>query len=493
VGGYAAEPTAEGRTRIPARDFPVGTSRAQTPDVPAEGDIIANRFRLVRELGGGSMGTVWLAYHLTLEVACAVKFIVSEGTNDPNYRARFHIEARTIAQLQSPNVVRVLDHAIGDDLPPYIAMEFLEGEDLWARLQRVGRLDARATCAIVSQAARGLSRAHAAGIIHRDLKPENIFLAREGDAEVVKLLDFGIARWTALPGFEGEGLVGTPEYMSPEQACGAADADCRSDLWSLAVTTYQCLTGQLPFSGGSIPEILAHIALGPAPMPSDVAPYLSSNFDRWWSRATARTIGERFQSASELADALGAALGTTERRKESRRPQGDAGSFPPVEAIFERRETQSYRPPKLPVNGVKFLSAAGLLSALIAILVVTGHTRASIARANSARSTPAIESPPIALAAPSRVEVETLAPTADWTTVAVSDLPQHTVKREPPKFRATRPPRVVVSAPMARSTREAVPKTETFRKIEPAPWTEPTAPKTDAVPKKEEAVVDFGI
>jgi serine/threonine protein kinase len=145
------------------------------PNVPAEGEIIANRFRLIRELGRGSMGTVWLAHHLTLEVPCAIKFIVAEGTDDPNYRTRFHIEARTIAQVQSPHVVRVLDHSLSDDAAPYIAMEFLDGEDLWSRLHRVGRLDPRATYDIVCQVARGLSKAHGAGIIHRDLKPENVF------------------------------------------------------------------------------------------------------------------------------------------------------------------------------------------------------------------------------------------------------------------------------------------------------------------------------
>jgi serine/threonine-protein kinase len=457
--------------------------------VPAEGDIIANRFRLVRELGSGGMGTVWLAHHLTLEVACAVKFIVGEGANDASYRARFHVEARTIAQLRSPNVVRVLDHGVGDDLAPYIAMELLEGEDLGARLRRVGRLDAQTTCQIVSHVARGLFKAHAAGIVHRDLKPENIFLAQEGEEEVVKLLDFGIAKWTAFPGPQNEGLIGTPEYMSPEQARGSVDADCRSDLWSLAVVTYHCLTGQLPFSGASIPDLLAHVAFGPAPMPSDVAPYLPSNFDRWWCRATARSIEERFQSVSELADALVEALAPTDtNRKESGR------SYPAVEAAFERRETPFYRPPKPPMKGVKVLTAAGLLSALVAILVATGHGHAYMAWANlSARSIAAVTSPPLAPAAPPQVDVDVLAPPVDSATPAASDLPKHSVNREQPKLRAARPLRVVVYPPGARSTAEAPSNTEAHPRVEPVPTSEPMAPRTDAVPKKEEAAVDFGI
>src|ERR1700682_5183593 len=148
---------------------------------------------------------------------------------DQRYRAQFYLEARSIAQVRSPHVVRILDHDVCDDVP-YIAMEFLEGEDLGARLQRVGRLDLRATYQIVSQIARGLGKAHAAGIVHRDLKPENIFLAREDDEEVVKLLDFGIAKVTAFSavdalGGQTGGLVGTPEYMSPEQTRGVHEVD----------------------------------------------------------------------------------------------------------------------------------------------------------------------------------------------------------------------------------------------------------------------------
>ncbi len=429
-------------------------------DVPAEGDIIANRFRLVRELGAGSMGTVWLAHHLTLEVPCAVKFIVSAGTNDPNYRARFHIEARTIAQLQSPNVVRVLDHSLGDDVAPYIAMEFLDGEDLWLRLTRVGRLDPRATYDVVSQVARGLSKAHGAGIIHRDLKPENIFLVRDGEEEIVKLLDFGIAKWQASsPLAETEGLVGTPEYMSPELARGI-DADCRSDLWALSVIAYQCLCGQLPFAGNSATETLVEVTVGAIPVPSEVAPHVSSDFDRWWARATSRAIEDRFQSAFELADALREALGITDaRRMESTPPRATTASLPAMEAAFvspvERCETTSYRLPKRHTARVAFpVLAAGLLAAVVGILVATGHYGTHLARA-----TPA--APPVAAleglafrapSAPPRFSAETPTRPIDSGVGAAADPPQRTVRPARPKVR-----------------------------------------KGGAFPKKEEAVIDFGI
>jgi serine/threonine protein kinase len=278
---------------------------------PVSGNIVANRFQLVRELGRGTMGTVWLADHLTLGLRCAVKFMTVEATHDPNYRARFELEARAIAQLHSPNVVRVLDYDVCDGVP-FIAMELLRGEDLAERLRRVGRLDARATHRIISQVAHGLANAHAAGIIHRDLKPENIFLAEENDDEVAKLLDFGIAKVPAEYGVDSGTragtVLGTPAYMSPEQAREVRAIDYRSDLWSLAIIAYECLAGRLPFDGPSLGEVFARIMFEPIPVPSQTVPGFTRAFDRWWERAVSREVEGRFSSARELADELGRAL-----------------------------------------------------------------------------------------------------------------------------------------------------------------------------------------
>jgi tRNA A-37 threonylcarbamoyl transferase component Bud32 len=279
---------------------------------PEAGSVIANRFQLVHELGRGTMGTVWLANHLTLDVRCAVKFMTAEAAREPNYAARFALEARAIAQLQSPNIVRVLDYDMWEGLP-FIAMEHLDGEDLAARLQRVGRLSPAETYGIVVQIARGLSRAHAAGIVHRDLKPENVFLAREGEDEVVKLVDFGIAKFEGRAGRRtqvGE-VLGTPVYMSPEQARCAQTIDPRADLWSLAAIAFECLTGRLAFDGGSLADIFAKVMFEPMPVPSELAPDLPRGFDPWWSRAASRDPEGRFADAQEMADALGRALGIT--------------------------------------------------------------------------------------------------------------------------------------------------------------------------------------
>ncbi len=362
--------------------------------MPSAGDTIGYRFRLIRELGHGSMGTVWLAWHLTLEVPCAVKFIVSEGASDAAYRTRFDTEARATARLRSPNVVRVLDHSLSGDEDPYIAMELLDGEDLRARLAREGRLSPHATCDLVSQVARGLAEAHAAGIVHRDLKPENIFFAREREQEVVKILDFGVARWNARsPVDEGDGLIGTLEYMSPEVARGAA-VDPRSDLWALGVIAYECLTGCVPFTGESIQEVLGSIKGGVARVPSELAPELGPDFDRWWTHATSPAIEDRFDGAEELARSLEQTLGLGEAAgKEGEllradRPE-DPASLAPVEGGASSADGR--RPPPR-VRAMRVI-AAGLLGGAVAALVLSAPVNGERFDASFVRSTLAFQGP----------------------------------------------------------------------------------------------------
>ena len=159
---------------------------------PKGGRVIAGKFRLEWPIGRGGMGTVWAAMHLQLDMPVAVKFM-DPSAADADGRLRFEREARAIAQLRSPHVVQVLDHGV-DNGTPYIVMELLEGEDLEGRLRRTKKLTIPVATRIFSQSARALRRAHDAGIVHRDLKPNNVFLARVDDEEVVKLLDFGVAK-----------------------------------------------------------------------------------------------------------------------------------------------------------------------------------------------------------------------------------------------------------------------------------------------------------
>src|SRR6185503_13814473 len=168
---------------------------------------------------------------------------------------------------------------------------------------------------LVAHVARALTRAHAIGIVHRDLKPENVFLVPDDEGEIAKVLDFGVAKWNtdwAVNNVTKTGLlVGTPLYMSPEQARGSKDIDYRADLWSLAVITFQAMTGSLPFLSEGLGDLLAKIMFEPIPLPSSIAPYLPLEFDAWWERASSRDIDKRFQSAKELSDSLAVALGLT--------------------------------------------------------------------------------------------------------------------------------------------------------------------------------------
>ena len=185
-----------------------------------EGAVIADRFHLVRAIRRGGMGEVWLARHATLDVPCAVKFIHAEAASSPELRRRFELEAKAAARLESAHVVRILDFGVFKETP-YIAMEHLVGEDLRDRLARVSVLDAPDTASIITQAARALGLAQTANIVHRDLKPANLFLCREGDREIVKVLDFGVAKRLDVSGgppgtqtMPGD-AIGTPSYMSP--------------------------------------------------------------------------------------------------------------------------------------------------------------------------------------------------------------------------------------------------------------------------------------
>jgi serine/threonine-protein kinase len=282
----------------------------------SQGLVIAERYRLERKLGAGGMGSVWLASDLSLDSTCAIKLVDPDKVGNEEVRVRFQREARAAAQIRSANVVDVFDHGLWRGVP-FIVMEYLQGEDLGARLDRQGRLDLAQTYDIVAQVARALVRAHAMGIVHRDLKPENIFLVPGDDHEVAKVLDFGIAKLdqyslrdkTTKTG----SFMGTPYYMSPEQARGK-NIDWRSDLWALGVIVFQCLTGKPPFESEALGDLMGMILYDPIPKITDRDSSLPPEVEKFWERAINRDRELRFQSAKELADAL-AQTAMLERRE----------------------------------------------------------------------------------------------------------------------------------------------------------------------------------
>lgn len=262
------------------------------------------------------MGVVWRAEHTRLGSPVAVKLLHDAVAAQPDAGPRFLREARACAAIRGPHVVQVLDFGL-EDGTPYIAMELLEGEPLRERLELEKTLSPASTARILGQVAKGIGRAHRHGIVHRDLKPANIHLCpdEDGGEEVVKVLDFGLAKLVEGTPLGGGPLtvtgaiMGTASYMSPEQARGRMDLDHRADLWSLAIIAFQCLTGRLPLTGRTEADLLVNICTEPMPRPSAVTPGLPAAFDAWFARGTRRAPDERFQSASEMAEALRAALG----------------------------------------------------------------------------------------------------------------------------------------------------------------------------------------
>jgi eukaryotic-like serine/threonine-protein kinase len=288
-------------------------------DSPPPG-LVAGKYRITQLIGRGGMGSVWEGTHTTLGTHVAVKFIEAEYAESPEARNRFENEARAAAKLRSKHVVEVYDHGLTEDGRPYIVMEYLRGEPLDKRLDRVGRIAPKDTARMLLQVCRALSKAHAGGIVHRDLKPENVFLVwdEEDGADVAKVVDFGIAKFSenslaSSSATRTGSVLGTPYYMSPEQARGLRSVDYRSDLWSVGVIAYRCIVGTLPFEGEAVGDLLVKLCTAPLPIPSQTAPDVPPGFDAWFAKALSREPQGRFSSAGELAESLAAVCGLSVR------------------------------------------------------------------------------------------------------------------------------------------------------------------------------------
>jgi serine/threonine-protein kinase len=271
------------------------------------GQQVTATLRLVRLLGQGGMGSVWIADHLSLGTQVAVKFMSPQFAQNAGLVQRFRREAMAAAQIKSHHVAQVFDHGVMPDGTPYIVMELLEGEDLRQRIRRSGPMNLQELAGIVTQTAKALGRAHQLGIVHRDIKPDNIFLADVGGEMIVKVLDFGIAKQMVDDGLGATStgsMLGTPLYMSPEQLLSSKQVDARSDLWSLGVVAYKAMTGAVPFRGETLGALSVAVHAGTFPPPSTVRPDLSASVDRWMLRALQRQPDARFGSAREMAEEL---------------------------------------------------------------------------------------------------------------------------------------------------------------------------------------------
>jgi serine/threonine-protein kinase len=309
---------------------------------PVRGLLVADKYRLERLLAKGGMGSVWAAIHEKLDARVAVKFMDPNLAFSEDMKARFQREAIAAAQLRSPHVVQVLDYGI-ELGSPYIVMELLEGEDLRARLKRRGSLSLREASTIVVQTSKALRLAASAGLVHRDLKPGNIFLAESGDDEVVKILDFGVAKAMHTVGESTSAglLLGSPHYMSPEQARGMP-LDHRSDLFSMAVILFEMITSRRPFPGSEVGDVIVRICTEPVPKMSQVGRGLPEELDAFFERAMARDREQRFQSARAMAEEFAAIVGghlgeAIPRPISSQSPVStEDPSWPSAQTAFER-------------------------------------------------------------------------------------------------------------------------------------------------------------
>jgi eukaryotic-like serine/threonine-protein kinase len=400
----------------------------------SDGDVIAGKYRLLRLVGRGGMGDVWVAHNETLDIDIAIKLMraEAEGGDEEDASDRLLREARAAARLGHPAIVRVFDFGATEFGEPFIAMELLEGEDLATSLSRYGRLSATKAVRTLLPVAHALDAAHGKHIVHRDLKPENIFLTRlDGDRIQPKLVDFGIAKIDRGKGLRltRKGTVlGSPAYMAPEQARGD-EVDHRADIWSFCVVLYETLTGTQPFVGKNDNAILyAILAHEPAPITSlaagdeELATILEKGF--------AKNPDKRWQSMHEIGSALATWLLTQGVNEDiagtsleatwlsSPATRSDGLSTRPPSPVLQRRVPTTERPPsRLPqVSRRTALAVGSVLFVGIAAFVVGRRRVADEAppiEVSASASTGEHSSPPVpSIPPPAPLEPNSAAPAA---------------------------------------------------------------------------------
>jgi serine/threonine-protein kinase len=281
----------------------------------AEVQVIAGRYEVIRKLGQGGMGTVYECRHVATGKRVAVKVVTGELAKDSRMVARFELEARAAGKIDSEHIVQVFDAGRDEKTGlPFMTMEFLVGEDLAELFRRTGPLSPDAALRIVGQVGEGLAKAHEHAIVHRDIKPGNVFLSKRGDKIVPKILDFGIAKVLGESAQRTEGeseltrtgnVLGSPHYMSPEQAQGLRNIDARSDVWSLGVVLFRALTGRTPQAGvESLGQMIIAICSKPSPLVQDLAPWVGPEIAAIVERSLEIDPDHRFQSMNDMLRAV---------------------------------------------------------------------------------------------------------------------------------------------------------------------------------------------
>ncbi len=307
-----------GRTVEPTNAFcpfcglplkPIGGFRPQ--HTRHTGAVLGGRYRVHGFVARGATARVYLAEDLRTRALVAVKMFATAMSRKEELRTRFVNEGEAARKLLHANVVRVLDLGEAGDGAPYLVMEALTGETLGDRMRRDPHFTVARALTLVREAALGLTAVHAAGIVHRDLKPDNIFLVGDlGNAHTLKVIDFGLAKLPRVDTASVEGLVlGTIEYMAPEQVCGGEAVDARTDVYALGVVLFRMLTGHLPFDVEKGTDLLGHQLFSPAPPPSWLRDDLDPRVERIVLAAMRKQPENRYPSMAEFLEDLERALG----------------------------------------------------------------------------------------------------------------------------------------------------------------------------------------
>jgi len=274
------------------------------------GTVIDNKYEVIQLIGEGGMGVVYEVKHTLIGRRLAMKFLHKQYVTSEEVTTRFHREAQAAAQIGHDNIIEVTDMGTTEDGSPYIVMEYLDGEDLKGILEKEVQIAPERAANILSQVLSALAGAHNVNIIHRDMKPENIYLVNKSEnPDFVKLLDFGISKFRALEG-EGKGLtqtgtvLGTPYYMSPEQARGDHNIGHAADIYAVGVIMFQMLTGELPFDAPNYNALLIKILTEQPPDPREIAPDMPEDLAKVILKAMNREPVGRFHTCMEFRDAL---------------------------------------------------------------------------------------------------------------------------------------------------------------------------------------------
>lgn len=485
--------------------------------VPVQpGDLISGKFRVEQVLGTGGVGIVVAARHLQLGERVALKFLLPDATRSEVDVARFCREAQAVVRLKSEHVARVIDVGALDSGSPYIVMEYLIGTDLAELLEGGGPITPEDAVDYVLQACEAIAEAHSIGLIHRDLKPSNLFLTERADGSpLIKVLDFGIAKYTAEATLaQGDpalthtnALLGSPMYMSPEQVRNSRAVDVRSDIWSLGIVLYELVTGRVPFEAKNVAAVIAAVVGDPLPSVRVLCPAIPDGLAEAIECCLAKKPGDRFQNVAELAQAIApfgpahghisasriagtlGALGTKRKPKHPRSSleatvltaeSGGPPAFKPFAARAPSPGSTTIRSASVPElrqpqrKGPLFgLGVAGLVLSAVGVVVTLG---ASVG-----------ERPATALSGygPAVSEASTTASGAELLPLVERELEPHGLVLSPPFLDDT------VGGPASVSVASAAPAVSSGRPALPAP---PSASslrsRRGAAPSKSDSVID---